>query len=304
MTLTNPGTYSKGTFFNQTSLPVLGTCSNVACHASAYSNSTVTSPTWGVSAGCAACHSGAGIITALGPDTGSHTKHSAAVCIDCHNPGTSATTAPTTGHANTVIDVNAGYPPSVAKHAAGTYTGTCSTASCHANVYGTGTIVTPTWGVAAACAACHKDAGVIGANGPATGSHAKHAAAACTDCHNPGTTSTTAPSTAHANTFIDVTQGYPANVTKHAAGTYTGRCSTACHNPLSTTATVLTPTWGQTAATVHPAMPLLHRLPVRTPNICLVLRSTSTEMHSAMTVIMVPSSIATVAQVTQTVSSM
>ena len=206
------------------------------------------SPTWGVSAGCAACHSGAGIITALGPDTGSHTKHSAAVWYRLSQSWNVSDYGPDYRPCQYRYRREPGYPPSVAKHAAGTYTGTCSTASCHANVYGTGTIVTPTWGVAAACAACHKDAGVIGANGPATGSHAKHAAAACTDCHNPGTTSTTAPSTAHANTFIDVTQGYPANVTKHAAGTYTGRCSTACHNPLSTTATVLTPTWGQSSS--------------------------------------------------------
>src|SRR5512147_750927 len=131
-----------------------------------------------------------------GPNTGSHAAHNDTVCTDCHNAGTTATTAPATGHINANIDVTNGYPVT-AKHAAGTYTGTCSTAVCHANVYGAGTVATPVWGTAAGCSACHSVA--IAATGPNTGSHAKHNDTVCTDCHNAGTTATTVPSTGHAN---------------------------------------------------------------------------------------------------------
>jgi predicted CxxxxCH...CXXCH cytochrome family protein len=75
---TPPGTYSKGRFFNQTSLPVLGTCSTT-CHSA--TTAAVTTPTWGVTATCASCH-------ASSPLTGSHTKHmalGAAACNQCHS---------------------------------------------------------------------------------------------------------------------------------------------------------------------------------------------------------------------------
>ncbi len=214
------------------------TCSAASCHANVYGTGTVATPTWGSTGnGCAACHT-TYPITATGPATGSHslTGHAVA-CTNCHAAGTSTTTVPSTGHADGDIDVTDGYPANVTKHAAGTYTGTCSTASCHANVYGTGTVATPIWGSTGnGCSACHSVA--IGTNGPATGSHGVHAGIACTSCHNAGTTTATVPSTGHADGDIDVTDGYPANVTKHAAGTYTGSCSTAvCHGSHS-------PTWG------------------------------------------------------------
>jgi len=64
----NGGTYSKGVFFNQTSLPVTGTCSNVSCHANVYSASAGTSPAWGTTGnGCSTCHTVA--IDATGPAT-------------------------------------------------------------------------------------------------------------------------------------------------------------------------------------------------------------------------------------------
>jgi predicted CxxxxCH...CXXCH cytochrome family protein len=149
---TPPGTYSKGRFFNQTSLPVLGTCSNVNCHANVYGTGATVTPTWGVVSGCASCHSGAGLIVASGPATGSHAAHATAVCTNCHNANTTATTSPTVGHIDNNITVTGGYPANVTKHAIGTYTGKCSTTTCHGSS-------SPTWGVnlstSDVCTKCH-----------------------------------------------------------------------------------------------------------------------------------------------------
>ncbi len=251
---TETGTTIKGSHTNQ-SIDVNGssaigyaagakTCSTASCHANVYGTGSATTPAWGTAAGCSACHSVA--IGADGPVTGSHTVHAGSLCTDCHATGTSQTTAPSSGHADGNIDVTSGYPANVTKHASGTYTGTCSTATCHANVYGTGSVATPVWGTTGnGCSACHSVA--IGANGPATGSHTVHAGSLCTDCHATGTSQTTAPSSGHADGNIDVTSGYPANVTKHASGTYTGTCSTAtCHANVYGTGSATTPVWGTT----------------------------------------------------------
>ncbi|MHB8843922.1 MAG: CxxxxCH/CxxCH domain c-type cytochrome, partial [Nitrospirota bacterium] len=203
-----------------------GSCSAATCHQSPYAASMVATPTWGTASGCNACHS-TNPITATGPNTGGHAQHNDTNCVDCHNAGTTAASSPSTGHADGDIDVTNGYPVT-AKHAAGTYVGTCSTASCHSDVYGTGTAVTPVWGsTGSGCTACHSVA--IAATGPNTGSHAKHNDSTCTDCHNAGTTATSKPTTSHADGSIDVTNGYPVTA-KHAVGSYTGTCSTAsCH---------------------------------------------------------------------------
>jgi predicted CxxxxCH...CXXCH cytochrome family protein len=161
-------------------------------------------------------------------------------CSLCHTGATTNTALPTLNHIDGNINVNSGYPATVTKHAAGTYTGTCSAASCHANVYGAGSMTTPVWGTTSGCSACHTIA--IGATGPATGSHAAHNNPTCTACHNAGTTATTVPSIGHADGNINVTNGYPATVAKHAAGSYTGTCSTSvCHGQGA-------PTWGATNA--------------------------------------------------------
>ncbi|MHB8845671.1 MAG: CxxxxCH/CxxCH domain c-type cytochrome, partial [Nitrospirota bacterium] len=213
------------------------TCSTASCHASPYGSSFVTTPVWSTASGCDACHS-ANPIAATGPDTGSHAKHNDSTCTDCHNAGTTATSKPTTSHADGNIDVTNGYPVT-AKHAVGSYTGTCSTASCHASPYGSSFVTTPVWSTASGCDACHS-ANPIAATGPNTGSHVLHANSAgtvCTNCHNAGTTATSKPTTSHADGSINVTNGYPVTA-KHAAGTYVGTCSTAsCHGSNS-------PVWG------------------------------------------------------------
>jgi len=219
------------------------TCSAASCHGNVYGAGSATTPAWGSTGnGCSSCHSVA--IGANGPATGSHAAHTGSLCTDCHAAGTSETTKPATGHADGDIDVTNGYP-ATARHAAGTYSGTCSTASCHINVYGAGLVVTPVWGVNANCSACHSIA--IGANGPATGSHAAHAGSLCTDCHAAGTSETTKPATGHVDGNIDVTNGYPATA-KHAAGTYTGTCSTAsCHVNVYGSGNITSPVWGVNA---------------------------------------------------------
>ena len=228
------------------------TCSTASCHLNVYDAGSVTTPVWGTSASCNACHAVA--IDATGPATGSHAKHNDTTCTDCHVAGTTSISKPDTGHADGNVTVTNGYPVT-AKHAAGSYSGTCSTAACHADPYSAGLVETPVWGTSAGCAACHTGANVITATGPATGSHSKHGAAACVSCHNAGTTATTAPGTAHATGFIDVVGvGYPANKVKGSAAT---TCSAAsCHdNGKGVPAT--TPVWGATGV---PACTACHAL--------------------------------------------
>ncbi len=244
------GTYGKGVFFNQTSIPVLdatATCSNVSCH-NPYNPPVVTTPVWGTAtAGCTACHNGAGDFGANGaPATGSHSLHLGifATCSDCHAGAVSGTSGGA-AHLNGTIDVTSyGYPVSVAKHTAGTYTGgTCSTASCHFNPYGTGSVKTPEWGQSAGCAACHnQNSGVAAAfdatyGAPATGAHNLHLAASvvCSVCHA-NVAKNTNTSLLHKDGSINVT-GYATPISKHAIGTaYANSCAVICHGT--------SPTWG------------------------------------------------------------
>ncbi|MBI5739601.1 MAG: CxxxxCH/CxxCH domain-containing protein, partial [Nitrospirae bacterium] len=218
-----------------------GTCSTASCHANVYGAGTATTPTWGSTGnGCSACHTTA--IGTTGPATGSHAFHNQTDCTLCHNAGTTSTTKPPTEHADGDIDTaNVGYTDNKVK---GSAPESCSTASCHANVYGAGSVTTPLWGSTGnGCSACHTTA--IAATGPATGSHAEHNQTDCTLCHNEGTTSTTKPSTEHADGDIDTANvGYTDNKAKGSAAT---TCSTAsCHANVYGPCTVTTPTWGTT----------------------------------------------------------
>jgi len=227
------------------------TCSTASCHSDVYSSGTVSSPAWGTAAGCEACHTTP--IASTGPATGSHAAHNETDCSQCHTGATSYTTVPSANHADGDINVNSGYPATT-KHAAGTYAADakCSTASCHANVYGAGTVLTPQWGTTAGCEACHSV--VIGVNGPATGSHTAHAGRACITCHAAGTTATSVPSTGHNNNNIDVANvGYPGTVAKHAADSGYSSCSNLyCHSDGTKdsgyTSKSGNPTWGGSAA--------------------------------------------------------
>ncbi|MBL0223997.1 MAG: CxxxxCH/CxxCH domain-containing protein [Geobacteraceae bacterium] len=242
-----PG-YSKPLFFNQTSAPVLGTCSTASCHANVYGTGTVGTPTWGVTAAnCTACHSTP--IGTNGPATGNHTNVAAhaVACTACHSAGTSATVPPTAGHNDGNIDTaNVGY--ATLNKTKGTPGTTCSTAACHASPVAAGPVVTPAWGTTGnGCTSCHSGVNAITATGPATGNHgiAGHTVA-CTSCHEVSTTATVAPTVGHRDGNIDIANvGYATlNKTKGTAGT---TCSAAsCHaSPVAATL-VTTPAWGTT----------------------------------------------------------
>lgn len=233
--------YSKGG--NVTPGSGYGNCSNASCHADPYSAATVVTPVWGTgtTSGCAACHNGAGAFSGIGagPATGSHNKHMAATvavtCGDCHT-GAVAGSAGGAAHGDNNIDVTNGYPANVAKHAAGTYTGACST-TCHSPT--TAPVPTPVWGAASTCSSCHDSA-------PVTGSHNLHlnkVQTFCFVCHADAVG--TNAGSGHLNGTIDVTNGYPANVAKHVPGSYTGTCTTAiCHVSPYGPLPVITPVWG------------------------------------------------------------
>jgi len=244
--------YTKGTFFNQTSVPTLGSCATASCHGNPYVVAgTITTPTWGTTGvGCAACHKDAGALTGTGgtPVTGTHDQHMAftsnynsatgALCTACHsNPGGA-------GHNNSNIDVTGvGYPGTVPRHTAGSGYQGCASASCHVSATGTANVVA-TWGAATGCATCH-------AAVPVSGDHSKHLALTslggnnCGSCHAGADTAN--GGTSHGNTFVDVRgtlvgTTYPATA-KHATTVYAGSCSTACHNAYSPTSAIATTTW-------------------------------------------------------------
>ncbi|WP_459815200.1 cadherin-like beta sandwich domain-containing protein [Geotalea toluenoxydans] len=225
-------------------------CSNASCHGNVYSPTGSTpTPAWGSTGnGCSACHSVS--IGATGPATGSHAKHGAFACTNCHAPGTTATSSPSVvdGHTDGNIDiVNVNYQPNVTKHPADNgYSNYNCTTTCHGSPYSSGAGTTPVWGsTGAGCGACHNGVGAFVAystpstqSGPNTGSHSAHmnyGRYVCDECHT-GAVSGTSGGAAHGDTDIDVTnQGYPTNVVKHPANSGYSTCTAACH---------ITTTWG------------------------------------------------------------
>ena len=220
---------------------------------------------------CFTCHAPVGSTTDIRPVEstyrnittgsikGSHAKHIPAATvnpIDC-NACHAGSSAFTTSHRNGFINVTSATAPGLSyskgskfpQSGANNLTlGTCSTASCHSNVYASGSMTTPVWGTAVAnCTACHTTP--IGANGPATGSHTNTTghAVACISCHATGTTATTSPSFAngHNDGNIDVANvGYPLDKIKGTAG---ATCSAAsCHASPVAASLVTTPAWGTT----------------------------------------------------------
>jgi predicted CxxxxCH...CXXCH cytochrome family protein len=233
-----------------------GACSTSYCHSSGQAANGLagnpvygTAPTWGGTAACGSCHATSGLAT------GSHTKHlaSSTNCGSCHTNSTLAAYNNAT-HIDGQIDVAATLTYTAAG-APGNGYGTCSTNSCHNNGQSTGSTATATWGnIIAACTACH-------AATPATGAHVKHMtgtafkAAVCGDCHTNAVAGSNGGSF-HLDNDIDVATGlgYPTNIAKHVAGTYTGSCSTSyCHSSGQAANGLAglpvygpTPTWGAT----------------------------------------------------------
>jgi predicted CxxxxCH...CXXCH cytochrome family protein len=207
--------YSKGVFFNQTSNPVMGTCSNVNCHFEK------TTPTWAGAklvspTDCGVCHGSA-------PATGSHPSLLAAgkkhgdyygtgtgSCVKCH-PDHTAEAKPF-AHATSAGNRSLSLRFTAAPNSGGTYSktanltypnylpsrnpvrdGSCSAMYCHSDGNGGAPKTTAVWGgtLPADCTGCH--GGNATSAGPiVTGLHAQHVNAAavlgtnieCARCHN------------------------------------------------------------------------------------------------------------------------
>lgn len=243
--------YNKGTFFNQTSIPVLSSCSSISCHFER------VTPVWGTSSAttsCATCHDAT-------QATLSHPKHTViTACASCHSdhsieaaPYAHATSA---GRAiavtvGTYAGSNSKYLPSQT----GRVLGSCTTAYCHSTVQGTtgagaGAYQPVTWGGAAqTCGSCHKN---MATDATGSGSHQLHASGTttgngtgvnftCQVCHGTSYSRSKTPAGGtHVNNSINL--GFTTISGANAAGTvYSkgiayapgavyGQCSaSACH---------------------------------------------------------------------------
>ena len=277
---TSPNEY---VFKNQTSVPTLGSCSNVNCH---FESQT---PVWGTdpaSITCDTCHSSS-------PTTGSHTHHIAQytlalgdfslVCEKCHVP-----TRTTFQHATSVgrkIDLSnllgnnpgSGYSGSrlnyLPSQSGSRVFGSCNTVYCHSSGQSSdGASATPAsysqpeWSKpsSGACGTCHAVGPAVSNPPLSTGSHSKHLAKYpdCGNCHSGGGVNTM-NSANHVNTFINVSGNL--NVSygqgrQSARGNGYDKCSNAvCHSPYapSTAAPKVTPVWGTgaTCDSCHEATP-------------------------------------------------
>lgn len=175
-------TYSRGTFFNQTSIPPLGSCFNVNCHFTASTDVWGTTPAYSTTGAntttCGKCHGAP-------PTTNNHAKHftefgaTISTCQKCHPDHAAESakfqhaTSAASGGRNLSITF-AGAP-----NGAGSYTGStrlaypsylapggtfgsCSATYCHS-------VVTQTWGGGPiACGSCHP------ANSTLAGKHSTH----------------------------------------------------------------------------------------------------------------------------------
>lgn len=246
--------YNKAIFFNQTSLPVLSTCSNTNCHFE------VRTPVWGSAmpntpADCNLCHT-------YPPSTGvsgvSHNKHYVNVaawgglfgpltCTPCHSDGgVGGLDVGTYGHATSAgrrpihFDTALAYTGAATKYlpsqAASRVFGTCSNTYCHSNgVQGAGnvTVATPAWGTPTNCGSCH--ASPMVSNG-----HLVHTSTpynyGCELCHasTVSNSSTIKNLSLHTNKVVEVAFGGIAG-----SGSTMASCATTyCH-----TGSTVAPNW-------------------------------------------------------------
>ncbi len=196
---------------------------------------------------CASCHASPPSGASAPNRAGSHAKHMAitnVTCGACHSNAGSGTAQ----HMNTTVDVAISATYSILGAASFNASAhTCSNVSCHADAYGPGSATTPSWGTASGCGSCH---GNSASGAPSTGSHTTHVGiTTCGNCHT-GAVSGVSGGSAHLDGNIDVIGGYPANIAKHTAGTYSGACANIyCHsNGTSVIAGTIpannSPTWG------------------------------------------------------------
>ena len=252
--------YNKPLFFNQTSKPVLATCSNVNCHFES------VTPVWSSAmpstpGDCNLCHSFPPNIGVSGTSHAKHNNNTAAwgglfgplVCTPCHTDGgVSGNAVWTYEHATSAskrpihFDSTLSYTGPATKYlpsqAASRVFGSCSNTYCHSNgVKGAGNVkvATPVWGTPATCGSCH--ASPMVSNG-----HSFHGAApyayGCELCHaaTASNSTTVIPSTGkHTNGTVEIAFGGLAGT-----GTGIGACAaTYCHN-----GSTVTPVWSNAAS--------------------------------------------------------
>lgn len=267
-------TYSKGVFFNQTSIPVMGSCSSVNCH---FERAT---PAWGsaafaVPADCSSCHDAAPRTGNHPAATGSGKKHGdyygtgVSSCVRCHpdhsvqgQPFAHATSAgkralqvgfaalPNSGGSYSG-NLNA-YLPSQSNPRSGT----CSSLYCHSNGNGGAPATAAVWGssLPADCTGCH--GGDAQSAAPiVSGKHAAHTNNAavlgsnfgCADCHAATVNGnrTISSTTLHVDGFKEYT-GPRAGGSKNYSASAKTCSSVYCHSNGRGTF-VNPPAWNSTA---------------------------------------------------------
>lgn len=215
------GRYSKdlgqATFFNQTTVPQLGSCTNVNCH---FESPT---PAWGsppftAPGDCDKCHS-------TNPTTGSHPgtggKHAGYGCNSCH-PDHATFSHATSGRVNFEFFPVPGGSYSgnrstfLPSQLTGKTYGTCSNVFCHsdgttASTGGAATTTSPVWGSTGSttCTSCHGYPPRYQMDQPKSNMHFPHARYSCAVCHWTTTTDgvTLTNSGTHGNGAYDVVQG-------------------------------------------------------------------------------------------------
>lgn len=247
--------YSKGVFFNQTSVPTVGNCSNTNCHFEA------TTPSWGSAVfaspnDCNQCHGLPPNGGASGA-SGSHAKHDsyypgAGNCAKCHsnhiaevNKFAHATSA---GKRNLNISFSA-----APNNGSGAYSGALNDyLPSQTNVFGDCTVTychspgnkavsfdapnqTATWGNSLTCKGCHKSDNASG-DIMASGSHDKHVnylsmnTIACVKCHaaTVGSGMTIIDIASHVNGKVNIKFN---SLTTAVNGTYGGQATPYAKDP-------------------------------------------------------------------------
>ena len=250
------GTYSKGPFFNQTSVPTSGSCSSVNCHFNTVTPNWGTSPTWSgtktandQNINCAGCHSATTLAS------GTHAKHitaggaSQAACKSCHPDYNALAGTDAFQHATSAarpINVNFSAAPNLGGAYAGgrtatqflppgaiAATGSCSALYCHSpgtksSAYKS-PATAPVWGGSMGCTGCH-GAQIASFKVITSGSHAAHVMGSggssysqikCVTCHAATATAgmTISDVSKHVNKSVDVAF---ANSSSAANGSYNG----------------------------------------------------------------------------------
>ncbi len=268
-------------FFNQSSLPVQNSCSNVNCHFESITPNWGTTTLFASPGDCSQCHSAS-------PATYSHNRHiekygnNLTACAKCHPDHTVAAKpfqhATSAGNAGRNIQLTVGaydgsnfqYLPS---QSGSRTVGTCSATYCHSSgkkglsgMVSTDEPVSPSWsGAALDCKSCHGASSTAGsfasqygepnyanagAEAAGANSHLKHVptgagAAVCAKCHQKTTTTGTTliAGNQHTDKFNNYTSNTGATFGKLANKT----CSNiSCHSGGGIVVGVSNAQWGAT----------------------------------------------------------